>query len=109
MALRLIGRAHDPGAGCFVEDLSAVAQHDLQGADRIADRNQGLIEPLIVRDDTFEVLEGNSRLAAYRFLAKSDRAHGCFDRPRRLQHGAAFHLCLCRILEDDGTILPQVA
>lgn len=34
--------------------------------------NQGLIEPLIVRDDTFEVLEGNSRLAAYRFLAKSD-------------------------------------
>ena len=34
--------------------------------------NQGLIEPLIVRDGTFEVLEGNSRLAAYRFLAKSD-------------------------------------
>jgi ParB-like nuclease family protein len=34
--------------------------------------NQGLIEPLIVRDETFEVLEGNSRLAAYRFLAKKD-------------------------------------
>lgn len=34
--------------------------------------NHGLIEPLIVRDNTFEVLEGNSRLAAYRFLAKSD-------------------------------------
>jgi len=34
--------------------------------------NKGLIEPLIVRDGTFEVLEGNSRLAAYRFLAKSD-------------------------------------
>ncbi len=34
--------------------------------------NQGLIEPLIVRDGTLEVLEGNSRLAAYRFLAKSD-------------------------------------
>jgi hypothetical protein len=34
--------------------------------------NDGLIEPLIVRDGTYEVLEGNSRLAAYRFLAKSD-------------------------------------
>ncbi|MCL2658973.1 MAG: ParB N-terminal domain-containing protein [Acidobacteriaceae bacterium] len=36
------------------------------------ERNKGLIEPLIVRNGTFEVLEGNSRLAAYRFLAKSD-------------------------------------
>jgi ParB-like nuclease domain len=35
-------------------------------------RNGGLIEPVIVRDGTFEVLEGNSRLAAYRFLAKTD-------------------------------------
>jgi hypothetical protein len=34
--------------------------------------NGGLIEPLIVRDGTFEVLEGNSRLAAYRFLAKTN-------------------------------------
>lgn len=34
--------------------------------------NEGLIEPLIVRDGTFEVLEGNSRLAAYRHLAKTD-------------------------------------
>lgn len=36
------------------------------------DLNGGLIEPLIVRDGTFEVLEGNSRLAAYRALAKHD-------------------------------------
>jgi hypothetical protein len=35
-------------------------------------RNGGLIESLLVRDNTFEVLEGNSRLAAYRFLAKAD-------------------------------------
>jgi ParB-like nuclease domain len=35
-------------------------------------RNGGLIEPVIVRDGTFEVLEGNSRLAAYRALAKID-------------------------------------
>lgn len=34
--------------------------------------NKGLIEPLIVKDVTLEVLEGNSRLAAYRFLAKND-------------------------------------
>jgi hypothetical protein len=34
--------------------------------------NKGLIEPLIVKDGTLEVLEGNSRLAAYRFLAKTD-------------------------------------
>jgi hypothetical protein len=32
--------------------------------------NGGLIEPLIVRDGTFDVVEGNSRLAAWRALAK---------------------------------------
>lgn len=35
-------------------------------------RHGGLIEPLIVRDGTFEVLEGNSRLAAYRALFVQD-------------------------------------
>jgi len=35
-------------------------------------RNGGLIEPVIVRDGSYEVLEGNSRLAAYRALAKID-------------------------------------
>jgi hypothetical protein len=34
--------------------------------------NGGLIDPIIVRDGTFQVLEGNSRLAAYRALASSD-------------------------------------
>lgn len=34
--------------------------------------NGGLIDPLIVRDGDFVVLEGNSRLAAYRKLAKKD-------------------------------------
>ena len=34
--------------------------------------NGGLIEPLIVRDGTWEVLEGNSRLAAYRYLVTKD-------------------------------------
>jgi hypothetical protein len=32
--------------------------------------NGGLIEPLIVRDNTYDVLEGNSRLAAFRELAR---------------------------------------
>jgi len=35
-------------------------------------RNGGLLEPLIVRDRTLDVLEGNSRLAAYRQLAAKE-------------------------------------
>lgn len=34
--------------------------------------NGGLIDPIIVRDDDFVVIEGNSRLAAYRSLASDD-------------------------------------
>ena len=34
--------------------------------------NGGLIDPLIVRDGDFVVLEGNSRLAAYRILCRTD-------------------------------------
>jgi hypothetical protein len=34
--------------------------------------NGGLLDPIIVRDGDCVVLEGNSRLAAYRLLAKSD-------------------------------------
>jgi len=34
--------------------------------------NGGLIDPVIVLDETFVVLEGNSRLAAYRMLAESE-------------------------------------
>ncbi len=34
--------------------------------------NGGLTDPVIVKKDTLEVLEGNSRLAAYRMLAKKD-------------------------------------
>ena len=35
-------------------------------------RHQGLIEPILVRHDTMQVIEGNSRLAAYRKLYTSD-------------------------------------
>lgn len=37
--------------------------------------NGGLIEPLIVRDGDLTVLEGNSRLAAFRQLAQEDPEH----------------------------------
>lgn len=37
-------------------------------------RHGGLIEPLIVHRDTSEVIEGNSRLAAYRILFQEDPA-----------------------------------
>ena len=39
--------------------------HDIQ-------LNGGLIDPIIVKNGSFEVLEGNSRLAAYRELIKTD-------------------------------------
>ncbi len=50
-------------------------QEELQSRDHVKrlkkdiEANGGLLEPIIVRDGTFEVLEGNSRLAAYRSLA----------------------------------------
>lgn len=37
--------------------------------------NGGLIDPLIVKDGTFEVLEGNSRLAACRWLYENDKGN----------------------------------
>jgi hypothetical protein len=58
--------------------------------------NKGLIEPLIVKDETFEVLEGNSRLAAYRFLAKSDPLRWtlvkCTVLPRNVDESLVFTL-----------------
>ena len=49
-------------------------QKELLSRDHVKDltkqieRHKGLIEPIVVQDKTFEVLEGNCRLAAYRFL-----------------------------------------
>lgn len=53
-------------------------QEKLQDMEHVRDliqdirSNGGLIDPVVVRDGTWEVLEGNSRLAAYRHLAASD-------------------------------------
>jgi hypothetical protein len=35
-------------------------------------KHGGLVDPLVVKDGTFEVVEGNSRLAAYRFLSSNN-------------------------------------
>jgi len=53
-------------------------QHQLSDLEHVRElredikRNGGLLEPLIVRGGTLEVLEGNSRLAAYRQLAAKE-------------------------------------
>mgnify|MGYP001298912872 CR=1 FL=1 len=46
--------------------------------------NGGLIDPLVVRDGDYVVLEGNSRLAALRRLAELDPRLRCFIETRLL-------------------------
>ncbi|MBP5469174.1 MAG: ParB N-terminal domain-containing protein, partial [Candidatus Riflebacteria bacterium] len=54
-----------------IEELMCDLEHVKELKDSI-ESNGGLIDPLIVRDGDYTVLEGNSRLAAYRILAKKD-------------------------------------
>ena len=58
--------------------------------------NGGLIDPIIVKAGTLEVLEGNSRLAAYRALAKVDPVKWGFIRctvlPENIDDGLVFAL-----------------
>lgn len=60
------------------EPSQAVIQKRLSGMEHVKQlvqsirANGGLTDPLIVRDGDFVVLEGNSRLAAYRILAGND-------------------------------------
>lgn len=51
--------------------------------------NGGLIEPVIVRQEGMVVLEGNSRLAAYKYLAKMDPAKWGKMRARILPKGVS--------------------
>ena len=63
-------------------DGSSPSQEDIEehmkSLDHVRDlrdnieKNGGLMEPIIVRDGDFVVLEGNSRLAAYRLLCEKD-------------------------------------
>lgn len=54
-----------------IEEHMIKQEHVRQLKDDI-EKNGGLIEPIFVRNEDFVVLEGNSRLAAYRILAKSN-------------------------------------
>jgi len=54
-----------------IEDVMTNMEHVKELGNSIK-ANGGLIDPLIVRDQDFIVLEGNSRLAAYRNLIKQD-------------------------------------
>ena len=54
-----------------IEEVMCKADHVKQLKESIKS-NGGLIDPIIVRDGDMVVLEGNSRLAAYRILYKQD-------------------------------------
>lgn len=54
-----------------IEKLMCTKDHVKQLKESIKS-NGGLIDPIIVRDGDYAVLEGNSRLAAYRMLYKQD-------------------------------------
>ena len=54
-----------------IEELMCKKDHVKQLKESIKS-NGGLIDPVIVRDGDYVVLEGNSRLAAYRLLYKQD-------------------------------------
>ena len=58
--------------------------------------NGGLIDPVLVKDGSFEVLEGNSRLAAYRRLAEGDPIKWgkmkCILLPKDIDEGLVFRI-----------------
>ena len=66
-------KGHDNPTQTEIEETMCSLEHVKNLKSQIQ-QNGGLIEPLIVvrRKDRYIVLEGNSRLAAYRILAKND-------------------------------------
>ena len=71
---RVYSVVHENGLHPDQEEIEEKLQEMDHVKDLIHDirSHGGLIEPLLVRDGTMEVLEGNSRLAAYRALAVND-------------------------------------
>lgn len=70
---RVYSMLHNDGEAPTQEEI----EEHMLGMEHVKELRQsieqvGLIDPLIVRDGDFVVLEGNSRLAAYRKLAKKD-------------------------------------
>jgi hypothetical protein len=63
----------EPSQKAILEKLSSM-EHVKQLRQSIISNN-GLIDPIIVRDGDFVVLEGNSRLAAYKLLYQQDPIH----------------------------------
>lgn len=66
----LLSNTDSPSQG-DIAGLMMTMEHVQQLKDSI-ENNGGVIEPLLVRDNDFVVLEGNSRLAAFRMLAEDD-------------------------------------
>jgi hypothetical protein len=71
---RIYALIHHDGLEPCQEEIEGLLLATEHVRDLILDikANGGLMEPLVVRDGTLEVLEGNSRLAAYRGLARQD-------------------------------------
>lgn len=81
----------------------------LQATDRVKELGQsieangGLIDPLWVRDGDYLVIEGNSRLAAYRLLSRKDPIKWgevkCFLLPEEVGEDKIFSLlCQCHVI-----------
>ena len=71
---RIYSIMHDSGERPTQEDIEnkLLSMEHVKLLVQDIQRNGGLTDPIIVRDGALEVLEGNSRLAAYRALAKKD-------------------------------------
>ena len=84
----------EPTQGVIQKKLAAM-EHVKQLVQSIK-ANGGLTDPLIVRDGDFVVLEGNSRLAAYRLLADHDPIKWgkvkCTLLPKDISDGLVFAL-----------------
>lgn len=78
-----------------IEEIMTSMEHVKQLKESIK-ANGGLIDPVIIRDKDFIVFEGNSRLAAYRLLAKEDPIKWgkikCTILPENIPEGAVFQL-----------------
>jgi len=78
-----------------IEKIMITMEHVKQLKESIK-ANGGLIDPVIVKDKDFIVLEGNSRLAAYRLLAKEDPIKWgkmkCVLIPEDISESAVFQL-----------------
>ena len=82
----------------YIEEVLTQKEHVKQLVQSIK-ANGGLIDPVLVRDGDYVVLEGNSRLAAYRLLARGDAIRWgrvrCHLLPKDISDATVFSL-LCQ-------------